>query len=109
MGFSRDSYRHPLQDDVTKELGGKIIEKAHARRRFGYRRIRDMLRPEFQDVNHKRVYRMYSEANLALRMRKKAGRPLAERVPPQIAKTVNDGWSMDFVSDSLSTPGASSA
>lgn len=60
-----------------------------------------MLRPEFQDVNHKRVYRLYSEANLAVRRRKKAGRPLAGRVPPQIAKTVNDGWSMDFVSVSL--------
>lgn len=30
VGFSRDSYRHPLQDDMTKELGGKIAEMAHA-------------------------------------------------------------------------------
>ena len=86
---------------MTIQLTGKIIEIAHARRRFGYRRIHDMLRPEFPDMNHKRVYRLYSQANLAVRRRKKAKRPPAERVPLQIAKTVNEVWSMDFVSDSL--------
>ena len=36
VGLSRDSYRHPPEDDaMTKELSGKIIEIAHARRRFG--------------------------------------------------------------------------
>jgi putative transposase len=53
-------------------------------------------------VNHKRVYRLYRDANLAVRRRKKAKRPLNERVPLQLAQTVNEVWSMDFVSDSLS-------
>ncbi len=86
---------------MTKRLSGKIIEIAHARRRFGYRRIHDMLRPEYPNVNHKRVYRLYSEANLAVRRRKKARRPATERVPLQIARNVNEVWSMDFVSDGL--------
>ena len=78
-----------------------MIEIAHARRRFGYRRIHDMLRAEFSGVNHKRVYRLYSEANLTVRKRKKAKRPATERVPLQLAQSVNQVWSMDFVSDSL--------
>ncbi len=103
MGLSRDSYRHPPKPDhATVELTAKIIEIAQARRRFGYRRVHDMLRPEFPGVNHKRVYRLYSEANLTVRKRKKAKRPVSERVPLQIAKAVNEVWSMDFVSDSLS-------
>lgn len=53
---------------------GKVVEIAHARRCFGYRRIHDLLRPEFPGVNHKRVHRLYSEANLAVRSRKKANR-----------------------------------
>jgi putative transposase len=53
-------------------------------------------------VNHKRVYRLYREANLAVRKGKKSKRPLNERVPLQLAKAVNEVWSMDFVSDSLS-------
>jgi putative transposase len=71
------------------------------RRRFGYRRMHDLLRPEFPGVNHKRVYRLYSEANLAVRKRKKAKRP-GERTPLQHRHgKVNEVWSMDFVSDSL--------
>ena len=86
---------------MTQELTGKIVEIAHARRRFGYRRIHDMLRPEFPGVNHKRGYRLYSEANLAVRRRKKVRRPASERVSLQLAHNVNEVWSMDFVSDSL--------
>ncbi len=82
-------------------MSGKIVEIAQARRRFGYRRIHDLLRPEFPGVNHKRVYRLYSEANLAVRRRKKVKRPASERVPLQLAQGVNEVWSMDFVSDSL--------
>jgi putative transposase len=83
-------------------LGERIVEIAHVRRRFGYRRIHDLLRSEFPGVNHKRVYRLYKNANLAVRRRKKVKRPPNERVPLQIARKVNDVWSMDFVSDSLS-------
>ena len=102
VGLSRDSYRHPpVPTRHTEALSAAIIDIAQARRRFGYRRIHDLLRPEFPDVNHKRVYRLYSAAKLAVRKRKKAKRPMNERVPLQIAQRVNEVWSMDFVSDSL--------
>lgn len=103
VGLSRDSYRHPPQpDQATLDLHEKIVEIAHVRRRFGYRRIHDLLRPQFPGVNHKRVYRLYRQANLAVRRRKKSKRPVNERMPLQLARTVNEVWSMDFVSDSLS-------
>ena len=103
VGLSRDSYRNPPQpDQLTRDLGERIVDIAHVRRRFGYRRIHDLLRQEFPGVNHKRVYRLYKNANLAVRRRKKVKRPANERVPLQIARKVNDVWSMDFVSDSLS-------
>ena len=103
VGLSRDSYRNPPQpDQLTRDLGERIVDIAHVRRRFGYRRIHDLLRSEFPGVNHKRVYRLYKNANLAVRRRKKVKRPPNERVPLQIARKVNDVWSMDFVSDSLS-------
>ena len=100
--LSRDSYRHPPEaDQMSKDLSGKIVEITHARRRFGYRRIHDLLRPDFPGVNHKRVYRLYSEVNLAVRRRKKLKLPASERVPLQPVQGVNEVWSMDFVSDSL--------
>ena len=102
VGLSRNSYRNPPQpDQQTKMLSAAIIDIAQVRRRFGYRRIHDLLRPEFLEVNHKRVYRLYSLAKLAVRKRKKVKRPTNERVPLQIAQRVNEVWSMDFVNDSL--------
>ncbi|WP_409513957.1 IS3 family transposase [Variovorax sp. MHTC-1] len=104
VGLSRDSYRNPPESDqVTQNLQASIVEIAYARRRFGYRRIHDLLRPQYPGVNHKKIYRLYSKANLAVRKRKKVKRPASERVPLQLARSVNEVWSMDFVSDSLST------
>jgi putative transposase len=102
VGLSRDSYRNPpVVDEATRRLSAKIVEIAQVRRRFGYRRIHDLLRPQFPGVNHKRVYRLYSEAQLAVRKRKKVRRAASERVPLTVATRVNEVWSMDFVSDSL--------
>ena len=93
VGLSRDSYRNPpVQDPQTVALSAAIVDIAQVRRRFGYRRIHDLLRPAFPEVNHKRVYRLYSIARLAVRKRKKAKRPANERVPLQIAQRVNEVW-----------------
>ena len=84
VGLSRDSYRHPpVPSAQTQALKDKIVEIAHVRRRFGYRRVHDLLRNDFPGVNHKRVYRLYRAANLAVRKRKKAKRPVMERTPLQ--------------------------
>ena len=102
VGLSRDSYRNPpMVDEATQQLSAKIVEIAQVRRRFGYRRIHDLLRRQFPGVNHKRVYRLYSQAQLAVRKRKKVRRAASERVPLTVASRVNEVWSMDFVSDSL--------
>ena len=103
-GLSRDAFRHPPQPTAaTQRLSARIIELAQIRRRFGYRRLHDLLRPEFPSVNHKKVYRLYQEANLAVRRRKKAKRPTSERQPLTPADSPNAVWSMDFVSDTLAS------
>ena len=68
VGLSRDSYRHVGQTSaLNMELRGQIVQTAHThtRRRWGYRMIHDVLRPQYPDINHKRVYRIYtpSETN----------------------------------------------
>lgn len=101
-GLSRDAYRHPPQPTApTQALSARIIELAQVRRRFGYRRLHDLLDEEFPGVNHKKFYRLYREANLAVRRRRKVRRPPAERQPLMRADGPNAVWSMDFVSDAL--------
>lgn len=101
VGLSRDSWRHPPQraqhDQTTSR---RIVELAQERRRFGYRRIGDLLRAEGATINDKRVYRL---AELSVRKRRGKQRLKLERVPLHEPRTLNEVWSMDFVSDSLAS------
>jgi putative transposase len=54
-------------------------------------------------VNHKRVYRVYAEEKLQVRRRRRKRMPTGERVQLIPAKTPNQRWSMDFVSDTLAS------
>ena len=70
MGLSRNSHRHPPEADAaTRELAGRIVEIAHARRRFGYRRLHVLLMREGVTVNHKKLRRLYGEERLQVRRR----------------------------------------
>ncbi|MFN6508175.1 IS3 family transposase [Xanthomonas translucens pv. translucens] len=101
-GLSRDAFRHePVPTPATQALSARLVELAQAHRRFGYRRLHDLLRPEFPSVNHKKIYRLYEEAELKVRKRRKAKRPLGERQKLLAASMPNDTWSMDFVFDTL--------
>jgi putative transposase len=54
---ARTTVRRVLgETDENAALKVRIIDLAHARRRFGYRRIHDLLRREGVAANHKRIY-----------------------------------------------------
>ena len=105
VGLSRDTYRHVGKTSaLNMELREQIVQTAHARRRWGYRMIHDVLRPHYPGINHKRVYRIYTAEGLSIRKRKKTKR-IGVRVPLVAAMEVNQTWSMDFVSDAIARPG----
>ena len=92
VGLSRDTYRHESQASALNvELRNKIVETAHTRRRWGYRMIHDVLRPQFASINHKRVYRIYTAEGLSIRKRKKTKR-VGVRVQLVAALAVNQTW-----------------
>src|SRR3546814_17786925 len=81
-GLSRDAFRDsPEPAAAMQALSARIIELVQVRRGFGYRRLHDLLRPEFPEVNHKKIYRLYREASLAVCRRRKVRRPPNERLP----------------------------
>ena len=65
------------------------------RRRFGYRRVHDMLRTEFPGTNHKKVFRLYRAQGLAVRKRNKGKKYRGERTPLVAATRVNQTWRHD--------------
>jgi len=102
VGLSRASFHYRSTVAASDSaLCERITELAHERRRFGYRRVHQLLRREGVDVNHKKVYRLYREAGLAVPKRKRRKGIAMERQPLVLPEAPNQTWSMDFVMDSL--------
>ena len=103
LGLQRFTMRYEPKPDLENvELKKTLTELATRWRRFGYRRLHIMLRRQGVHVNHKRVFRVYTEAGLGIRRkRKKLPSELRGR-PEPVESTPNARWSMDFVSDRLS-------
>jgi putative transposase len=104
VGLARSTLRYEPRPSCDNDvLQVRIVELAQERRRFGYRRIHALLRREGTEVNHKRTYRLYREANLAVRQRKRRQGVAVSREPLTLPEVRNAVWSMDFIFDSLST------
>jgi putative transposase len=102
VGLSRTSFTHQAAPDPENQaIMARMIELAHERRRFGYRRIHVLLRREGIRANHKRVHRLYRLADLAVRRRRRRERVALERQPLLLPSRPNEVWSMDFVMDRL--------
>ena len=101
-GFARSSHRYRSIADGQAALRIRLRDLAAVRVRCGYRMLHTLLQREGWRVNHKRVYRLYVEEGLSLRIKRprrhKTSKPRRGRTEVQSA---NECWSMDFMSDQL--------
>ena len=88
-------YRTRRNDDGLRE---RLVALAREKPRFGYRRLHVLLEREGRQVNHKRVHRVYREAGLTLR-RKKRKHCVRMSTPLGIYTEPNQEWALDFVHD----------
>jgi putative transposase len=91
------SYRYEprTNDEALRE---QLVELAREKPRFGYRRLHVLLQRAGEEVNHKRVHRIYREAGLALK-RKKCKHCVRVSQPLGVYSAANQEWAMDFVHD----------
>jgi transposase InsO family protein len=88
-------------DDNALRL--RIREITETRIHYGYRRVHVMLRREGWRDNHKRIYRLYCEQGLSLRLKRPRRNKSAQRRQPQPQGLYpNHVWGMGFVSDAWS-------
>jgi putative transposase len=99
--LNRSSYYYKSQAQDQTPLKIRLRDLAAARVRYGYRRLHVLLQREGWKVNHKRVYRIYVQEGLSLRLKRSKKRVAVARVPCPPATAPNERWSMDFVSDRL--------
>jgi putative transposase len=79
---------------IDEDLRERLRTLAKERRRFGYRRLHVLLRPEGFVVDHKRLFRIYRKERLMVRKRDGRKRALGTRAP--IPLQPNERWSLDF-------------
>jgi len=104
LGLGRSTHRYRARrDERDATLRARLKELAARRMRFGYRRLTALLVREGIAANHKRVYRLYREEGLAMRIRQRRRIRWTGAVSGAVATRANERWSIDFVSDCVST------
>ncbi|MBN5170880.1 IS3 family transposase [Stenotrophomonas maltophilia] len=97
--MSASAYRYAPRPDRNVELRARILALAQRHRRYGVGMIHLKLRQAGLLVNYKRVERLYQEAKLQVRRRKRKKVLPGERQPLIRPLAANQVWSMDFVFD----------
>lgn len=99
--ISSGCYRYTSRRQPDDEIVEVLTRLAESKPRWGFRLMFDWLRSRGHRWNHKRVYRVYKELELNLRIKPKKRIPSRNPVPLDEAERPNDCWSLDFMSDSL--------
>ena len=103
LGFARSSHRYESTADRQDFLRIRLRDLAAVRVNYGYRRLHILLAREGWQINHKRVYRLYTEEGLTMRRKRPKRRFVSSTVRQArpAVQAMNDCWSMDFVADQL--------
>jgi transposase InsO family protein len=88
------SYRYQSRRS-DEGLRLRLVELAREKPRFGYRRLHVLRRRSGEDVNHKRVHRVYREAGLSIR-RKKRKHCVRTGQPLRVCTAANQEWALDY-------------
>lgn len=102
IGLQRCIYRYQSRREDDAAVRERLKQLARQHPRWGYRFLCVLLRREGHKINHKRVLRLYREEGLKLRPKKRRKIVSVQRVTPPDTTDINQRWSMDFVSDTLS-------
>lgn len=97
--MSPSSLRYEPAPDRNAALRARIIALAHRHRRYGAGMIYLKIRQAGVVANHKRVERLYAEARLQVKRRRRKKVPVADRQPLVRPQCINEVWSADFVFD----------
>jgi putative transposase len=97
MAVTTNGYRTQRTDEPLRT---RLVELAREKPRFGYRRLQVLLQRSGEQVNHKRLHRVYREAGLAIRRKKR--KHCVREGKPLVARTAaNQEWALDFVHDAV--------
>lgn len=101
LGVERSLVRHRFKRPPDTALRERLKSLAAERRRFGYRRLAIFVRREGFACNIKKIHRIYKEENLMVKRRRGRKKATGTRAPLPKPDSINQIWSLDFMSDAL--------
>ena len=99
--LSRNAYRYIKQNANDSEIQTRLLQIAEDHPSWGFRKMAATLRKQGNQWNHKKMYRIYCQMGLNLRVKPKKRLPSRHPQPLTQPETINSCWSLDFMSDSL--------
>ena len=99
VAMSVSSWRYVPAPDPNIAPRARIVALAHRHRRYGAGLIYLNVRQAGDCINHRRIERLYTEARLQVRRRRRKTIPMADRQPLVRPQRANEVWSADFVFD----------
>lgn len=99
MSIAVSSYRYRTRR-CNESLRERLVRLAREKPRYGYRRLQVLVEREGERVNHKRLWRVYREAGLCLK-RKKRKHCVRVGSPRRELTGANQEWALDFAHDVL--------
>src|SRR6185503_16682512 len=98
MNLSRSVFEYEARKRDEQELTKELLEVAGRKPRWGFGKMADYLRNKGFRWNRKRIYRVYCELRLNLRVKPK--KRLPKRTPQGLSQpeAANHSWSLDFMS-----------
>lgn len=97
--MSASAFRYVPAPDRNVDLRQEIVALAHRHKRYGVGMIHLKLRQAGVLVNYRRVERLYQDATLQVRRRKRKKVHFGDRQPLYRPLVASEVWSMDFVFD----------
>ena len=95
-------YHKSVVTDENQQIADLLIKLTDENKNWGFGlcflTLRNVLGLPY---NHKRVYRIYCELELNLRIKPKRRIKRAKPIPLAVPDRINQSWSMDFMHDSL--------
>jgi putative transposase len=103
FGISETCYRYCARlGTENEEIADWLIRLTHNQKDWGFGLCFLYLRNvRFKGWNHKRVYRIYRELELNLRIKPKKRLNREKPEPLAVPEAINESWSMDFMHDQL--------
>lgn len=101
--LSRCVYRYQERRSTDEPIVQELRQLAEKQPRWGCGKMTDYLRNEGHGWNHKRIRRVYRDLSLHLKRKPKKRLPARTAQPLAVPEQRNQTWSLDFMSDALST------